>query len=162
VSRRLNPELFESQGGEQLKQSSSMPSLSQFKTDKDVQGLKKSVSKIETEVEVLQSRMTQSLSQVETRTDRLSKAITQIEQQDRQGNLELVQKIRSLEARLQEQVVMDGKVQNLVDRFNTNLQYFENKLSSLQKVIADKEMTLLQYRTALDTLFKEIEKLKAK
>lgn len=162
MSRRLNPELFETQGGGALNQSSSssVPPLSQFKTDKEIQGLKKLVSRLETEVEVLQSRMGQSLSKNESRTDRLSQAITQVEQQDRQSNLELVRKIRSLEGRLQEQAVMEGQVQNLVDRFNTNLQHFENRLSTLQKIIAEKEMTLLQYRSALDKLFAEIEKLK--
>ena len=143
-----------------MKQEGALPSLAQFKTDKEVQNLKKSVSRVETEVEVIQSHLAQALGRVEKRTDRLSKAITQVEQQDRQGNLELHQKTRSLETRLQEQMVMEGKVQSLVDRFNTNLQHFENRLSTLQKVISEKEMTLLQYRSALDTLFAEIEKLK--
>ena len=122
--------------------------------------LKKTLSRLESQVEVLRGQLAQVGDRSEKKDQRISKAMTHLEQQDRQSNLELLQKVRRLEEQMKERKVIDGKISNMVDRYNMSLQQFENRLSSLQRVISEKEMTLMKYHSAIELIFKEIEKMK--
>lgn len=160
MHRRLNPQLFDSVGGNNVSEKADYSAIANKKMAEEVLVLKKSVSHLESQVEVLRGQLAQFTDRTEKRTDRISKAMTQVEQQDRQANLEILQKVRTFETNLKESRVIDGKIENMVDRYNMSLRQFENRLTSLQKVISEKEMTLMRYNSALETIFKELEKMK--
>ena len=159
--RRLNPQLFDENGSQQVAEKPHFSAVASKKMGDEMNHLKKTLSRLESQVEVLRGQLAQVSDRSEKKSERVSKAMTQLEQQDRDSNLQLSQKIRRLEEQMAERKVIDGKITNMVDRYNMTLQQFENRLTSLQKVISEKEMTLMKYHSAIELIFKEIEKMKA-
>jgi len=160
VHRRLNPQLFDDAGTQQVGEKPHFSAVASKKMEEEMNLLKKSVSRLESQVEVLRGQLAQVGDRTEKRNDRISKAMTHLEQQDRQSNLELLQKVRRLDEQMKERKIIDGKIGHMVDRYNMSLQQFENRLSSLQRVISEKEMTLMKYHSAIEQIFKEIDKMK--
>ncbi len=120
----------------------------------------KRISHLESLVEVLQSQMSAMTHNNERRTDAFSKALSELEKDFREQTLSQARAQKMVEERFRDQKIKDGQMESIVDRFNTSLSHFENKLSSLQKVLSEKEMTLLTYRKILEQIVEEVEKLK--
>ena len=160
MHRRLNPQIFEESGQSLPAEEPSFSAVSQKRLETEVVGLKKTVSHLESQVEVLRGQVAQLSNNSEQKLDTLSKALAEIEKESRDQDLHISQELRQLENRVSERRVIDGKIESMVDRYNMSLQQFENRLSSLQKVISEKEMTLMKYNSAIQQIFKEIEKLK--
>ena len=160
MHRRLNPQIFEEGAGSLPAEEPSFSAVTQKRLENEVFGLKKTVSQPESQVEVLRGQVSQLANNSEQKVDTLSRALAEIEKESRDQDLHLSQELRQLEERVTERRVIDGKIENMVDRYNTSLQQFENRLTSLQKVISEKEMTLMKYNSAIEQIFKELEKLK--
>lgn len=160
MHRRLNPQIFEEGAGPLPAEEPSYSAVSQKRLEKEVIGLKKTVSRLESQTEVLRGQVSQLANNSEQKLDTLSRALAEIEKESREKDLHLSQEIRHMEARVTERRVIDGKIESMVDRYNTGLQQFENRLTSLQKVISEKEMTLMKYNSAIEQIFRELEKLK--
>ena len=160
MQRRLNANLFDQELTQPIEERPQFSAVAHQKMNEEMEALRKKVSSLESQVEVLRGQLSQKSSQYEQKFDRLSRAMTQLEQQDRQANLALSRKVRALEEAMGERKVIDGKIENMVDRYNMSLQNFENRLTSLQKVISDKELTLMKYQAVIEQIYKEVEKLK--
>ena len=160
MQRRLNANLFDQELTQPIEERPQFSAVAYQKMNEEMEALRKKVSSLESQVEVLRGQLSQKSSQYEQKFDRLSRAMTQLEQQDRQANLALSRKVRALEEAMGERKVIDGKIENMVDRYNMSLQNFENRLTSLQKVISDKELTLMKYQAVIEQIYKEVEKLK--
>ena len=161
MNRRLNPDLF---GPSQTPIEADHESYSAVATRKlqsDLKAANKRISHLESLIEVMQSQMTSMSHNNERRTEAFSKALSEIEREFREQNLMQNRFQKSIADRFRDQKIKDGQVESIIERFNTTLTQFENKISSLQKVIAEKEMTLLTYRKIIEQIVEEVEKLKA-
>jgi hypothetical protein len=162
MNRRLNPELFSS-NTEQSQSSNPSPSIaSTRKLELELSESKKRISHLESLVEVIQLQMKAMNETGNKRTEAFSKALSSLEKDLREQDLVRGRKLQQLENRMRDQKIVDGQIESMVDRFNTSLSQFENKLSSLQKVISEKEMTLMSYRRVMEQIVDEVEKIKIK
>lgn len=161
MSRRLNSQLFEENTSPQVEEAPGYSAIASEKVNLELRDIKKTVSHLESMVEVLQSRLGQISNNGDKRSEVFSKALSELEKTMKHQNSELLQKTDALEEHFVERKEIDHKIENMVDRFNTSLSHFENKLSSLQKVISEKEMALMSYRSIIEKIVDEVEKLKS-
>lgn len=160
MNRRLNPELFNKTSESNDVQPSGPSMVATRELEKELKSAKKRISHLESLLEVVQSQIRITSENTDKRTQVFSKAISELEKDIREQGLENSRRMQNIEGRMRDQKVVEGQVENMVDRFNMNLMQFENKLSSLQKVISEKEMTLMSYRRIIEQIVDEVEKLK--
>ncbi|MEM7646972.1 MAG: hypothetical protein AAF203_08690 [Pseudomonadota bacterium] len=159
MNRRLNPELFNNKGP-------SEPPVNDYSAvrfrdlEKELKSSKKRISHLESMIEVLQSQFSMLSENSDKRTDVFSKALSQLEGEIREQGLKNSKQFQRMESRLKDQGVVEGQIESLVERFNMNLMQFENKLASLKNVLSEKEMTLMTYRSVMEKIVDEVEKLK--
>jgi len=160
VNRRLNPELFNPNQtpSEGLSPQSSVVLTRQLELE--LKETKKRVSHLESLVEVVQSQLKALQVHSEKRTEGFAKAISSLEKEIRDQNLTQNRRFEQLISRQKDQRVVEGQMESMVERFNSNIMQFENKLAVLQKVISEKDMTLMSYRNILEQIVDEVEKLK--
>lgn len=160
MNRRLNPDLFDSSSADEGTSPQSASMLATRRLEQDLKDTKKKVSHLESLVEVLQSQVKHLTQSGDQRTELFSKAISELEKELHEHHeIQEKQKAR-LEEKLIQQQVNEEQIEALVERFNTSLAHFENKLSSLQKVISEKQMALMSYRDIIEHIVEELEKLK--
>ena len=163
MNRRLNPELFNSTPtGPSDVQGSQYTVLATRQMEKELKETKKRVSHLESLLEVVQSQIRSFSDSNEKRTGAFSKALSELEQGFREQDLRRNRELKNLETRLRDQKIVDGQMESMIERFNMSLMQFENKLSSLQKVISEKQMTLISYRSIIEKIVDEVEKIKDK
>ncbi len=160
MNRRLNPELF---NPHQTPSEGSGPQSSVVLTrqlEQELKETKKRVSHLESLIEVVQSQLKALQVHSEKRTEGFAKAISSLEKEIRDQNLTQNRRFEQLISRQKDQRVVEGQMESMVERFNSNIMQFENKLAVLQKVISEKDMTLMSYRNILEQIVDEVEKLK--
>lgn len=162
MSRRLNPDLFGPNASTSQAPETSYSAVAARKTQEDLKETNKRLSHLESLVEVLQSQMTVMNNNAEQRTEVFSKALSEMEQSFRHEALSQERKSKHIEERFRDQKMKDSQMEAIVDRFNSSLVQFENKLAVLQKVISEKEMTLVSYRRIIEQIVDEVEKLKTR
>lgn len=160
MNRRLNPELFNTSAEPRPPGPSPTSMLATQKVQKDLVGLRKQVSHLESLLEVQQSQIERINEGHEKRVDVISRAIGSLEKDFREQSLLQSRQIQKLEAQIRDSRVVEGQVESLVERFNTNLSQFENRLSALKKILSEKDMTLMSYRRVIEQIVDEVEKLK--
>lgn len=162
MNRRLNPELFSPHTTPQETASSGASMVLGRQLEQDLKETKKRVSHLESLLEVVQSQLKTLHQQAEKKTETLTKTVHQLEHELREQNLTTQRKIDALQGRLKEQRIMEGQMESMIERFNSNIMQFENKLAVLQKVISEKDMTLMTYRNIIEQIVDEVEKLKSR
>lgn len=160
MSRRLNPELFNNNPSVSDTVESSSSMVATRRLEQELKQAKKRISHLESLIEVMQSQMRITTDNTDKRTQVFSKAISELEKDLRESELSQNKRMDNFEARVQDNQVVEQQVENLITRFNSSLMQFENKISVLQKVISEKDMTLMSYRRILEQLIDEVEKLK--
>jgi muramoyltetrapeptide carboxypeptidase LdcA involved in peptidoglycan recycling len=70
------------------------------------------------------------------------------------------QKVSAVLNQLGERKTMEMKMQEVVDRHNSVLRGFEQRLNQMQKVISDKEAQMIHAQAALNEAKMEIARLK--
>lgn len=161
MNRRLNPEIFGSQSGAGESKEASYSAVAVRNLEAELKKAQKRISHLESLMEVMQSQMVTHQSTSERRTDAFSKALSELEGEFREQSLKQNRLKEQINERFRDQRMKDSQMENMVDRFNNNLVQFENKLSTLQKVLSEKEMTLMTYRRIMEQIVDEVEKLKA-
>jgi chromosome segregation ATPase len=160
VNRRLNPDLF---GPNQTSPETEEYRYSAVVTrqlQSDLKTANKRISHLESLLEVVQSQMSTMSQNNDRRTEAFSKALSELERDFREQNLATRRSQKVIEDKFRDQRIRDGQIESMIDRFNSNLSHFENKLASLQKVISEKEMSLISYRRIIEQIVDEVEKLK--
>ena len=160
MNRRLNPEIFGPQAGPVENREPQYSAVATRKIEAELKETRKRLSHMESLIEVIQSQMTSLAHNNESRTDAFSKALSGLEREFREKQLEQSRRQEIIRDQFRDQKMKDSQMENMVDRFNTTLSHFENKLSTLQKVLSEKEMTLMTYRRIIEQIVDEVEKLK--
>jgi chromosome segregation ATPase len=136
--------------------------LATRRLENELKETKKKVSQLESLVEVLQSQFKHHSQSNEKRTDLFSKAISELERELREHQLVQNRQNQKMEEKLKQNRINDGQVESLIERFNNNLAQFETKISVLQKALSEKQMTLMSYRSIIEQIVDEVEKIKGK
>ena len=113
MHRRLNPQIFEEGPGQLSAEEPSFSALSHKRLESEVSGLKKTVSRQESQMEALKGQLSQLANNSEQKLDTQSRALAQIEKESRDQDLKLSQQIRRLEERASERKVVEGKTTTL-------------------------------------------------
>lgn len=87
---------------------------------------------------------------VHGRLERFSQALIRMEEIQNNQKQENQGKFAQIAAKVNERKVSDSKVQELIDRHNTVIRNFENRLLSLQRVVSEQEMALHNAQAALE------------
>ncbi len=120
--------------------------------------LKVAINQIEKRSEGFNSKLEELGRGVHVRLERFSQAIIRLEDQQQKINQENIEKFAQIAAKVNERKVTDGKVQELIDRHNTIVRNFENRLTSLQRINAEQELTLHNAHAALEEVRTELGK----
>ena len=161
MNRRLNPEIFgsSSEASHEM-ESQHYSAVAVRKLEEELKQSKKRISHLESLVEILQTQLKNVDAAQKQRTDAFSKALSELEKDLRDQDLRQARGLENMKSQIKDQRVMEGQVESLVERFNMSLMQFENKLSVLQKVLSEKEMSMMSYRNILEKIVDEVERLK--
>lgn len=161
MNRRLNPDLFGPTQGPHELEEANYSVVAARKLQSDLKATNKRLSHLESLVEVVQSQMSVMSQNNERRTEAFSKALSALEKDFREQSLMQTRAHKLVEDRFRDQRLKDGQMEAIIERYNSTIMQFENKLSTLQKVLSEKEMTLITYRRIIEQIVDEVEKLKA-
>ncbi len=123
----------------------------------DIKGLEHQIATMKLALMQMDKRMETVTARLEdlqrttyARFDRFAQAIQRMEEIQAQREQDTTNKFANVFAKVNERKVTDSKVQELVDRHNTIIRNFENRLLSLQRVISEQEMALHNAQAALE------------
>ena len=159
MSRKLNPDLFDSKGTHPEGTSSGEVASSRLR--QELVATQKRLSSVESLVETVQSQIKTMAENENKKTQAFSKAIMDLETDFYEQSLVQKRGLEHLGHRLREQKMTDEQIEGLIERFNNNIAQFENKLAVLKKTISEKDMNFITYREILEQIVNDIEKLKS-
>ena len=122
--------------------------------------LKMELARSDRRAEAMATKVEELGKLVHGRLERFSQAIVRAEEIHSQAHQETTGKLAQINAKVNERRVTDGKIQELIDRHNTIIRNFENRLHSLQRVVSEQEMALHNSQAALEEARAEIAKLR--
>lgn len=122
--------------------------------------LRLALGSMEKRTETLGFKMEELARTVHARLERFSQAIVRVEDSMNKSNQDSSQKFAMVAAKVNERKITDMKVQELVDRHNSIIRNFENRLLSMQRLVSEQEMSLHNAQAALDEARNEISRLK--
>jgi chromosome segregation ATPase len=125
-----------------------------------VTAMRVALMQMENRTEALNSKMEELSRSVHNRLERFSQVIQRIEENQSQQQQETTARFAQIAARVNERKIGDTKVQELVDRHNTIVRNFENRLLSLQRLVSEQEMALHNAQASLEEARSEIIRLK--
>jgi chromosome segregation ATPase len=94
--------------------------------------------------------------QLRTHNQMLERKMEQINLQ----NQELTNKFMTLASKSNERRVSDAKIQDLIDRHNTLIMNFENRMTHMSRIMSEQEMKLYNATAALEDSRREIARLR--
>ena len=126
------------------------PPLDVKNLEHQIATLKVALIQMEKRTESLSGKMEELGRTVHTRMERFSQAIHRMEETQNQQFQDTTGKFVQMATKVNERRVNDGKIHEMIDRHNTIVRNFENRLLSLQRVISEQEMALHNAQAALD------------
>lgn len=123
-----------------------------------VSTLKVALAQSEKRAESFANKLEEISRLVHGRLERFSQAIVRLEEIQTHSQQDLTLKLAHIVAKVNERKVSDNKVQELVDRHNTIIRNFENRMLSLQRLVAEQEMALHNSQAALEETRAELAK----
>jgi hypothetical protein len=125
-----------------------------------IASLKGSIIQMERRTETIAFKMEELARTVHARLERFSQAIVRVEDSQNKTQQENAARFATVVAKVNERKINDNKVQDLVDRHNTIIRNFENRLASLQRLASEQELALHNAQAALIEATNEIARLK--
>lgn len=106
----------------------------------------------------LNGKVEELVKMLNNRFERFSQAIVRSEELQAKSYQETSGRLAQMSAKVNERRVNDTKIQELIDRHNTIVRNFENRLHSLQRLVSEQEMVLLNSQAALEETRAELAK----
>lgn len=122
--------------------------------------LKGAIISLERRTETIAFKMEELARTVHARLERFSQSIVRVEDSFSKSQQESSARFASVVQKVNERKVNDNKVSELVDRHNTIVRNFENRLASLQRLANEQQMALHNAQAALVEATNEIARLK--
>ncbi len=126
--------------------------------DHQVATLRTALVQSDKRAEALALKLEELGRMVHGRLDRFSQAIVRIEDIQSQSHQDVTGRFAQIVAKVNERKVSDNKVQELIDRHNTIIRNFENRLHSLQRLVSEQELALHNSQAALEETRAELAK----
>lgn len=123
-------------------------------------GVRSAIMAMEKRTESLGFKMEELARTVHARLERFSAAIVRVEDTQNKAHQEIAGRFATVAAKVNERKITDTKVQELVDRHNSIIRNFENRMHSLQRLVSEQEMALHNAQATLDEARNEIARLK--
>ena len=179
LHRELNPQLFGTQSAPERigqpvdpqkpaagimgrgPQQPHQPAPSDIKElEHQINALKLAFSQADKRGDALAAKVDELARGVHGRLERFSQAILKLEEMINHQGHETTGRISQVFAKVTERKVVDQKVQEMIDRHNMIIRNFENRLTSMQRLMTEQEMALHNATAALEEARAEIQKLK--
>jgi DNA repair exonuclease SbcCD ATPase subunit len=171
--RELNPSLFGSQPP-QSRPVAREPVVRKNETERRVPyaaleiksleekltSVRSGVGQMEKRTEMLAGKMEELAQTVHVRLERVAQNMARVEEAHAHAQSENAHRLASVIAKVNERKVSDSKIQDMLDRHNTIVRGFENRLTNLQRLVTEQEMTLHSAQAALEDARNEIARLK--
>jgi hypothetical protein len=125
-----------------------------------IAALKGAIIQMERRTETIAFKMEELARTVHARLERFSQAIVRVEDLQSKSQQESSSRFATIVQKVNERKINDGKVQDLVDRHNTIVRNFENRLTSLQRLASEQQLALHNAQAALVEATNEISRLK--
>lgn len=122
--------------------------------------LKGAMIQMERRTETIAFKMEELAKTVHQRLERFSQAIVRVEDSLTKTHQDNAQKFATVATKVNERKIGDMKLQELMDRHNSIIRNFENRMLSLQRLTSEQEMSLHNAQAALDEARSEIARLK--
>lgn len=120
--------------------------------------LKVGMIQMEKRFDAMAAKMEEIARSVHNRMERFSQAILKLEELHNHQSQETTGKFSMVAAKMNERKINDTKIQELIDRHNTIVRNFENRLVSLQRVVSEQEMALHNAQATLEEARAELAK----
>jgi archaellum component FlaC len=163
MRRELNPQLFQ-----QPKDSAGLTVQELHRIDSDYRELETQVLTSKTHVQGLDRKVVQVQAQfeelsksVQTRLERMNQQLSRLDSAQSQGVQETAAQYAALAGKITERKVSDIKIQEMIDRHNTLVASFENRLTHVTRLLSEQEMKLHNSAAALEEARQEIARLRA-
>ena len=176
MHRELNPQLFgttaspekpspDAQGplarpSQNQQRQVPYPPLDLKNIEQQMASLRLALLQMEKRNEAFTARMDDVARSVHARMDRFAQALVRLEEIQNHHNQDNTTKFAQVVAKVNERKVSDTKIQELIDRHNTIVRNFENRMVLLQRLVTEQEMALHNAQAALEDARAEIIKNK--
>ena len=121
---------------------------------------KQRMDQLEQKIEASASQFQEFMRTTSLRLERLTSAVQKTQEQSSQALHGLQADFAAVRGRVNERRLSEGKVEELMDRQNMMIRNFESRMAALQKLVADKEMKLMNFAGLLDDARREIQRIK--
>lgn len=124
----------------------------------EVRALKRKVREVENRSKATESRLNSLASTSKTHMERVQGVCQRLDSNIKSTTQEMASRLSLLSGKMTEQRVSDTKIQALIDRHNSVVQSFEQRVAQLQKVISEQEMKILNYHSTLEEIRREFSR----
>lgn len=125
-----------------------------------IANLKGAILQMEKRTETIGFKMEELARTIHARLERFSQSIVRVEESQSKTAQETNAKFATVAQKVNERKISDMKVQELVDRHNSIVRNFENRMLSMQRLVSEQEMSLHNAQAALEEARNEISRLK--
>lgn len=160
LQKQLNPELFGDISGSKPRVMDVPAANQAFVTEQRVADIKVHVAKLTESFSRVVGQMNEFMKNTQGKFETVQQTLHKLEQNDQLLNMETAQRINHIQNKMAERHQMDMKVQEMIDRHNSVLRSYELRMNQMQKMMAEKEATLISAQGALNEAKMEIMKLK--
>lgn len=115
----------------------------------EISAVKAKVRSFENQMDVIKNQVGNVLTTVDQRFDRLSQALARLEKSLHTSDRNTADKIQAFREKLQSSSLEEAKVEGLIERQTILIRNFENRLSSMQQQLNEKELLIMRYAEAL-------------
>jgi hypothetical protein len=124
-----------------------------------VKMMRSAILQLEKRTETIAFKMEELARSVHGRLERFGQTLTSFSEAQNKNAAESAQRFANVVAKVNERKVTDMKIQDMMDRHNTIVRNFENRLTSLQRLVNEQEMSLHNAQAALEESRAEIARL---
>lgn len=165
MSKEMHPELFHPLAENRLKLD--MESEKVLKTIQNLEAMNAHRFASKEDLRAVQDRVFETMSQYAEqmktlllRTDRLTQRLGQLEAKIESQTQEFRQKVTSLSTRVTERGLMETEIQSLIEKHNSVVRSFENRISQLQRLAESQQLQLMNSASTLDEARREMSRLR--
>ena len=167
MARELNRELFGNTGpANDRAPEGQQTAVAYAKADEvrvlhlHIENLSKRLKEFESRVETMHSKTDDMLGQNKQRFERVQGHFKAQNEQFQSGMLDMNNKIAQVVSRVNERKVSENIVKEMVERHASVVQAFEVRMNSLQRLMSEQELQLMNTRSELKQALQELSRLK--
>lgn len=158
--KQLNPELFGDFPGNKTRMIDAPAANQAMVTEQRVTDLKMHLAKLTESFSRVVGQMNEFMKNTQGKFETVQQEMHKLEQNDHLINMETAHKFNQIHNKLADRHQMDMKIQEMIDRHNSILKSYEVRMNQMQKMMAEKDATLISAQGALNEAKMEIMKLK--